>query len=120
MSKCLSRPLSSVLTSPHLCWFSATTVSLNHFSSHPSGAGNSGLTSHKRTVTELKIDVSLDWFRGLRSPLMAGLACPPHPRPRPAPTPRQSWTLGSGSHRPPPEGSRVSTRQARLSLVWEP
>lgn len=51
-----------LLISPHLCWFSATTVSLNHFSSHPSEAGNSGLTSHKRTVTELKIDVSLDWL----------------------------------------------------------
>lgn len=99
-----------LLVSPHPSWFSATTLSLNHFSSHPSEAGNSGLTSHKRTVTELKIDVSPDWFRGLRRPLMAGLVCPPH-------TPRQSRTLGSGSRRPPPEGSRVPTRRARLSLA---
>lgn len=65
--------------SPHLYWTAATTVSLNHFSSCPSRAGNSGLTSHERTVTELKIEVSLDWSRGLCGALMAGPAGSAHP-----------------------------------------
>lgn len=44
------------LMSPHLRWSLASTVSLDHFSSCPNRAGNSGLTSCKRTVTKLKIE----------------------------------------------------------------
>lgn len=67
----------------------------------PSRAGNSGLTSRKRTVTELKIEVSLR------------AAQAPGERPSSVCPPRQSRTLGIGAADlpPPREASQASLVQ---------
>lgn len=52
-----------VLLRSHHCWVQHYSV-LKSLQQLPSRAGNSGLTSHKRTVTELKIEVSLEGCAG--------------------------------------------------------
>ena len=105
MSKCTPRPHfgAARISSPLLG--SATTVSLSHFSSCPSRAGNSGLTSYKRTVTELKIEVSLDWFQGPYRPLRTDSVVPAQPgRARLA-----TWSCGPAPREPlPPEEGQAS------------
>lgn len=93
------------LMSPHLRWSLASTVSLDHFSSCPNRAGNSGLTSCKRTVTKLKIET-----------------CPlTGPRAVQAPSAGQAELDSGQLELPSPhEGAAFPTRQGRLSLIPKP